>query len=360
MRWALDPEQEMLVEALADWLGDAAEPAVVRGWLDSGNPSAFEHELVEGGWLGIGVDDALGGQGGGLIDLAVVAEQFARHAVPSSAWLATVVALPALAANDDLLAGVLERGEFAALVVAADTVISSAPAATLDGDRLTGSVASVLGADRATVLVVAVAAPGGTELWAVRTDAGGVTLTPRNLLDRTRSAADVSLDGSPGIRLEVDADAVLAVAALRSAVLIAADALGAASRMLELAVEYSKQRKQYGAAVGSFQAMKHAAATMLVDEEASRSIVYYAAATVETGEAESALHAATAKSQATAAGARTADGSLAMHGAIGYTWEHDLQLLYKRAMLDVPLWGDPAAWNERIAGLLELAIPAAH
>jgi alkylation response protein AidB-like acyl-CoA dehydrogenase len=177
------------------------------------------------------------------------------------------------------------------------------------------------------------------------------------LLDRSRTAADVVLDAVPGRLLDVDAARVLADAALRAAVLVAADSLGAAERMLESAAEYSKQRKQFGVPTGSFQAMKHAAATMLVGVEASRSITYFAAASVDAGMGDSVLHAATAKAQVTAEADRAADSALTMHGAIGYTWEHSLQLYYKRAKLNRVLFGAPREWNERLAAALPL-VPA--
>jgi alkylation response protein AidB-like acyl-CoA dehydrogenase len=126
-------------------------------------------------------------------------------------------------------------------------------------------------------------------------------------------------------------------------------------KMLSMAVDYSKQRHQFGAPIGSFQAVKHAAATTLVGVEAARSVTYFAAASVDQGHPDRAIHAAVAKSQVTAEAKRAADSALMLHGAIGYTWEYDLQLLYKRAMLDGPLFGSPSVWNERIAAALPLA-----
>jgi alkylation response protein AidB-like acyl-CoA dehydrogenase len=125
-------------------------------------------------------------------------------------------------------------------------------------------------------------------------------------------------------------------------------------RMLDLAVEYSGQRVQFGVPIGSFQAVKHAAATILVGVEAGRSGVYFAAASVDAGDPQCALHAAAVKAQVCAEGARAADTALTVHGAIGYTWEHDLHLFYKRARLDEHLFGAPGTWNERIADGLAL------
>jgi alkylation response protein AidB-like acyl-CoA dehydrogenase len=347
MRWALEPEQHMLVEALSGWLDRAAGPATVRSILASGDPSSFDDQLAGEGWLAVGIPEEAGGQGGGLLELALIAEQLARRAAPSSSWLATVLAVPAL--DPTTLESVVE-GRFAALAVEAGTPLDSLSPFTVSDGALTGTVSAALGADRASLLLV----PAGDALYLVEADAPGVTVAPRLLLDRSRGTASVTLDAATGIRLEIDAPGFLATAALRAAVLVAADSLGAASRMLELAVDYSKQRTQFGSPIGSFQAVKHAAATMLVGEEASRSIVYYSAASVDGGFEDAALAAAAAKAQVTQSGSDTAESALTLHGAIGYTEEHDLQLLYKRAKLDLALFGEPAVWNERIAGALEL------
>ena len=155
----------------------------------------------------------------------------------------------------------------------------------------------------------------------------------------------------------LDAAAAIGEITTRAAVLVAADALGASERMLQLAVDYSKQRAQFGQPIGSFQAVKHAAAQMLVTVESSMSIVFYAAQSAEQGLPERSTHAAVAKAQVTGGAAALADSALTLHGAIGYTWEHDLHFFYKRAKLDRVLFGAPAAWNERIADALPL-LPA--
>jgi alkylation response protein AidB-like acyl-CoA dehydrogenase len=348
MRWALDPEQDMFVEAFAGWLDRAATPERVRHWLDDGAPDDFETQLANDGWHAIAVSEEAGGQGAGLLELALAAEQLARRAAPSSAWTATVLALPAL--DDERLEAAILDDSFAAIVASSTDPLDHASPITATRGVLNGRAELVLGGDRARLLIV----PAGAALYLVESSAPGVTVLPRTLLDRSRSAADIAFDGAVGVLLDADAAAFLHDAALRAAVLVAADALGAATRLRELAVEYSKQRTQFGAPIGSFQAMKHAAATMLVNEEASRSLAYYAAESVHSGLAEAPLHAAAAKAQVTRSGSAAAESSLTMHGAIGYTWEHDLQLLYKRAKLDVPLFGEPTIWNARIADALAL------
>jgi alkylation response protein AidB-like acyl-CoA dehydrogenase len=276
--------------------------------------------------------------------------------VPSSAWLADVLAAPLLASAPDVAEAAFS-GEHVALLVPAGSVPGGPSPLRLDAEgRVGGRVLRVLGAADATQYVAVAGPEGGRpELRLVRADDARVER--RDLLDRSRSVADVVLEDPPSVALEGDVDALLGEVARRAAVLVAADALGAMQRMLDLAVEYSKQRHQFGVPIGSFQAVKHAAATMLVDVEAARSAVYFAAASVDAAHPEADLHAAAVKAQVTAAGSRAADSALTLHGAIGYTWEHDLHFFYKRARLDEALFGSPHAWNERIADALPL-IPA--
>ena len=368
MQWNLSPEQDAYQEAFRDWLSDVAAPDTVRRWLDAGDAAAFEQLFTSGGWSGVGLPEELGGQGGGLVELALTAEGLAAVAAPSAGWLATMLAVPALAlAGHRELVELALAGETAAYLVPADRVPDEAPPLSVDtGGAISGSVPRVLAGDTAVRFVVPVVAPGtredirrpasGRELRLVEAGAPGVTRTRRKLLDRSRSVADVTLDRAPSQRLTLTAGPaeVLRQASARAAVLVAADSLGASARMLDLAVTYSKQRRQFGVPIGSFQAVKHAAATILVGVEAARSAVYFAAASVDAGGPEAFLHAAAVKAQVTAEGARSADSALTMHGAIGYTWEYDLQLFFKRARLDEKLLGTPAAWNERIADGLSL------
>ena len=353
MHWELSDEQELFTSSLREWLHERAGSSAVRNWLDTGDPAGFERLFVGEGWAGVGFDEDLGGQGGGLLELALTARELGRSAAPSAGWLQSAIVVPALVDEPELMRAAAESGEITALAVRADRI----PAATSvlnSADRLSGRIPCVLGAARAQRLLVPVHHVDATSLWLVDSAAGGVGVNPRPLLDRSRDVADISLDDVPARRLDIDATAALGEIATRAAVLVAADALGASERMLQLAVDYSKQRQQFGQPIGSFQAVKHAAAQMLVTVESSLSIVCYAAQSAEEGLAERATHAAVAKAQVTGGGADLADSALTLHGAIGYTWEHDLHLFYKRAKLDRVLFGTPAAWNERIAGALPL------
>jgi alkylation response protein AidB-like acyl-CoA dehydrogenase len=358
MHWELSEEQELFVTSLREWVHERAQPSAVRDWLNTGDHAHFERLFFAEGWAGVGFDEDLGGQGGGVLELALTARELGRAAVPSAGWLQSAVVAPVLADEADVLQATVGAGEVTALAVRADRI----PATTsvqARGDQLRGQIPCVLGGARARRFVVPVRHGDATELWLVDSAAGGVGVRPRPLLDRSRDIADVSLDDVTAHRLNADARAAMSEMTSRAAVLVAADALGACERMLGLAVEYSLQRQQFGQPIGAFQAVKHAAAQMLVTVESSMSIAFYAAQSVEESLVECATHAAVAKAQVTGQAADLADSALTLHGAIGYTWEHDLHLFYKRAKLDRVLFGTPAAWNERIADALPLIpIPA--
>jgi alkylation response protein AidB-like acyl-CoA dehydrogenase len=352
--WKLSAEQEAYQEAFRGWLSDVAPAQTVRRWLDEADASAFESRFAADGWAGVGLPEGLGGQGGGLIELALTAEELARATAPSAAWLTTVLAVPALEGQPGLAEEALAGRTVAFLAPAEAAPDQAAPLAADAAGALTGTVPRVLAGDTAAWFIAGVGEGAAAELRLVDASAPGVTRTRRHLLDRSRSAADVTLDRVPSARLAADAAAVLTQASARAAVLVAADSLGATERMLDLAVQYSKQRHQFGVPIGSFQAVKHAAATIEVGIEAARSAVHFAAASVDAADPQSLLHAAAVKAQVTAEGVRAAESALTLHGAIGYTWEYDLQLFFKRARLDRELYGAPAAWNERIADGLAL------
>jgi alkylation response protein AidB-like acyl-CoA dehydrogenase len=352
MEWKFSEEQDAYAEALQDWLASTVDSERLRGWFEAGDASAFIDPFVRD-WAGVGTSEEAGGQGGGLVELALTAEHLARVDAPSADWLATVLTVPALAGRRSDVEEAL-GGKSVALLVPADRIPDDAAPLTADGAGLHGFVPRVLAGDTAVRFVVPVEGPGGVELHLVDAGQDGVRVAPRTMLDRSRTMADVTLAGAVSERLDADAQAVLRSISARAAVLVAADTLGASQAMLDLAVAYSKQRQQFGTLIGSFQAVKHAAATIMVGVEAARSAVYYTAASVDSGQPESDLHAAATKAQVTAEGPRSADSALTMHGAIGYTWEHDLHLFYKRVRLNEGLFGAPGAWNDRIADALDL------
>ncbi len=169
-------------------------------------------------------------------------------------------------------------------------------------------------------------------------------------MDRTRSLSWLRVDGTPALFLG-DVDVAMAVLD-RAATALAAEMLGAASRVLDMSVAYAKQREQFGKPIGSFQAVKHRLADALVDVEGMRSNVYYAAWCIAAGEVASSLAASAAKAWCSDASGRVMASGLQVHGGIGFTWEHDLHVFVKRAQLDQSSWGDAVFHRERIASIL--------
>ncbi|WOC13233.1 acyl-CoA dehydrogenase family protein [Gordonia sp. MP11Mi] len=347
MHWELSEEHEMFATSLRDWLAARFPLETVRQLVDGGEPNSFDDDLIADGWWGVGYSETAGGQGGGMVELALAAREFGRASAADTRWLAAALVAPLLTPAE--LAAQLSGEQRFALAVPADRVPEWRPLA-LTGAGVTGTVHHVLGAVGAQVYLVPVTGDDGDGI--ARVPASGATVAADDLLARIRQTADVSFELAAVTEVEPAGSTVLEQVAARAAALTAADALGAAERMLELSVTYSKQRKQFGRFIGSFQAVQHACAQMLVTVEAGFSSTLYAAAALDAGREDAVTFAAVAKAQVTASAAQLADSALTVHGAIGYTWEHDLQVFYKRAKLDRPLYGTPTAWNERIATAL--------
>jgi alkylation response protein AidB-like acyl-CoA dehydrogenase len=354
MHWELSEEQEMFAASLREWIAAKFPAEAVRELLTSGGTEEFAEALVRDGWWGVGYPEEASGQGGGVLELALAAREFGRAAVPDSRWLAAALVAPLLTGAE--LAEQLRGERRYAIAVPADLLPGWSPLPVADG-RVTGVVPHVLAAAAAEVFLVPVTGSDGSGL--ARIPAADAVVAPDDLLDRSRATGRVRFDRARVLEIVAAPDTALARTAALAGVLTAADALGSAERMLDLAVGYSKQRKQFGQFIGSFQAVKHAAAQMLVTVEASYSTALYAAAAIDAGLPDAPTVAAVAKAQVTGTVADLAESALTLHGAIGYTWEHDLHLFYKRAKLDRALFGSPRVWNERIAAaLLDEPVPA--
>jgi alkylation response protein AidB-like acyl-CoA dehydrogenase len=192
---------------------------------------------------------------------------------------------------------------------------------------------------------------GGLRLYRCDRAQAEVTATPST--DPGRDLATVVLAETPAIAVG-DAPVDLAVLGARAAILIAADSLGAAQKMLDMTVQYLGEREQFNVPIGTFQSLKHTAAEMLVDVEVSRSAAYFAAWSLDNGEADLGLHASVAKFVSGDAASRVADNALSLHGAVGFTWEHDLHFLYKRAKVNLSLFGTPGWHRQSIGDALPL------
>jgi alkylation response protein AidB-like acyl-CoA dehydrogenase len=294
-------------------------------------PSAEDGELWrlltrELGLLGVAVPEDAGGLGGSFVDAAVVMEEAGRGLWPAP----VVTALAAISAVGnsegvvDLLAELVGGEHRAAVVAGGQVKVSTA--------RLTGEVDQVLGAQEADRLVVA------TEegLWLVESTYSKAD--SRVGLDPLRPLSTVRLADARGRRIGDGAAAARAVDVLRVA--LAVEAVGVAQWCLDTTVEYLKTREQFGRPIGSFQALQHRAAELAVELSAATSTAYYAAWTVDGAPNELPVVAPLAKSACTESAYRIAGEAIQMHGGIGFTWEHDAHLYFKRATALRLLLGD--------------------
>ncbi|PKO28729.1 MAG: acyl-CoA dehydrogenase [Betaproteobacteria bacterium HGW-Betaproteobacteria-5] len=359
MKFAFNEEQQMFQDAVRGCLQRDVTFARTRAWAEEGLLGEFDNFSARQGWPGLGIHEDAGGQGGGIVELAIFFEELGRAAAPSGRLLATTgLALPLIfraTGSLQAVADVLENGAGVSVVIPGGRLVDAkCNEVVLREQKLFGAVPLVLDALGSAFLLVPVRTSNGVDLWLVEAEHSGIVISARQLVDHTRRFADVVLDGAVGQRIGSITDDDLQKVAACTALLVAAESLGLARRMLEMTTAYVKERVQFGVPVGSFQAVKHAAAEVLVDIEAAHSGIYYAAWALENAEIHGPLHAWMVKAFATESAARAADRALFLHGAIGYTWEYDLQYLYKRAKTNVELFGSPKAYRERIADSMNL------
>ena len=336
MDFELSRDQQALRDAAADLLAGRSPMPVVRSAVDRGGQpdAALWRAMLDQGWCGLAVPEKLGGVGLGWVEAAVVLEQVGAHVAPAPV-LGQMVALDALA--DTAWGPPLIAGEaVAACAARLDEPCVDAPAAHL------------------------VVVPEDDRLMAIdlrdRRPAAEPAMDVTRQVGWLRSAA---LADAP--RLEVGGAAEVARHLDVAAVAYAAELLGVARRVLDLTVAYAKDRVQFARPIGSFQAVKHRCADMLVDVEGMRSAVYWAAWTlgnVDAADDERAIAASTAKSWCSDAASRVLASALQVHGGIGFTWDHDLHLYLKRAHLDAVAFGDATHHRARLAGLLRARVEA--
>jgi alkylation response protein AidB-like acyl-CoA dehydrogenase len=355
--FALTDEQEALRDAARELLDDLASSARVREVVDAGGgwDAALWEAMLAQGWTGVTLPEAHGGLGLGTVEVAVLLEEVGRCAAPAP-FASTVLALEALAAAgaEERAAALLAAGRPACVAWSRrpDAVRGRAAGAAW---TLSGRPDPTLYAPTATLAVVAAATDDGSALFAV--DLGDDHRPPAEpAMDRTRELGWLRFDDTPAARLGGD-DAVQAVLD-RGATYAAAEMLGGAARVLALSVDYAKERVQFGRPIGSFQAVKHRCADMLVDVEGMRSSVYWAAWCIGADDRDRSVAASTAKIWSSDASKRVMASGLQVHGGIGFTWEHDLHLFLKRAQLDQVTFGDASFHRERLAALLRPRVEA--
>ncbi|MFF3205395.1 acyl-CoA dehydrogenase family protein [Streptomyces sp. NPDC002962] len=349
-------EEEALRAAVRDLLADHCDaPGVIaRTETDAPHDLAAWKALSDGmGLAGLLVPEALGGQGAGHREAAMVLEELGRAVAPVPYLTSAVVATEALLAlGDEELLGRLASGRtIGALAVGLHTAPGAAVQVVhVEGGILRGELSGIADASVADVLLVP-ADDGG--LYAV--DATAVSVTPQVSLDLTRPLATVTLDGAPGRRLG-DAEPAVRRGLRAGAGLLASEQLGLADWALTETVRYLKERKQFNRPVGGFQAIKHRLAQLWLEVVNLRAVARGAADALASGE-DVDIAVAVAQAYAPGVAVHAAEEALQLHAGIGMTWEHPIHLYLKRAKADSIAYGSAGAHRAAVAELVDLRAP---
>jgi alkylation response protein AidB-like acyl-CoA dehydrogenase len=315
--------------------------------------------MVELGWPGLALPEEHGGQGLGIVELAAVFEEMGYALAPGPLFSNTVAGLALTLCGSEE-----QKSEFLAPLAAGDkrgapALIDAGSSGVIgefemearsngDGAALEGEKLLVMDAEAADFLLVATS-DGKRHI--VETDQTGLTVEREASIDPTRRLYSVRFDGvevPPERTLPAEGGDYYAVLQ-RVCVALSAELTGIAQKTMEMGVEYAKERQQFGRPIGSYQAVSHRCAQMLLETEGARSATYYAAWAADASPEDLPLAASMAKAYASDAGWRVPNESLQVHGGIGFTWEHDLHLWLKRAKVDSAMFGDAHWHRERIA-----------
>ena len=358
-------EQEQLRSTVRDFCAENFDEQTVRRLMESDpafDPKAWARLGSELGVLGLSVPESDGGVGGSLVDQAVAVEELGASLACGPLFGTVYLAIPALVAassgpvRDGLLGELVEGRRTAALAVAdrAGAFDPAAVSVTATGATLTGTAERVVDAGAADDLLVAANGADGVALYAVDAAGPGIERTPLVTVDLTRPQATLRLTDAPARLLAGPSEAqrVIGHALQVGSALLAVEQVGAAQHLLNLAVEYAKSRLQFGRPIGSFQAVKHRLADMLVDLEHARSTAYHAVWALTDGSDDPALAASIAQATCSAAFTRIAADTIQVHGGIGFTWEHRAHLYFKRATADAALLGTAEQHRSRVASLV--------
>jgi alkylation response protein AidB-like acyl-CoA dehydrogenase len=365
-------EQEELRASVRRFLADKSPSEAVRRWMESaeGHDPALWRQMAEQlGLQGLALPEEYGGAGYGPVELGIVLEEMGRALLPAPFLSSVALAGQALAISGDDVAkrrwlpGIADGTRTAALAVSeqdsAWTVDGVRCTATPKGEgwALDGTKTFVIDGGSADLLLVVARTDDGPALFAVEGEEG-TARSPLTALDPTRRLAHVTLDAAPAVRVGAAGDqgAYLRDVLDLAIVALAAEQVGAAQACLDMSVAYAKIRVQFGRPIGSFQAIKHKCADMLLEVESAKSAVYNAAAVAAdriAGAGEDLpVAAALAGAYCSTTAVHAAKETIQIHGGIGYTWEHDAHLYLKRAKSSELLLGAPAAHRARLAALV--------
>jgi alkylation response protein AidB-like acyl-CoA dehydrogenase len=370
--FAFSEEQLELRTAVRRFLEAKSPTTEVRRLMetdDGFDPAVWSQMADQLGLQGLAIPEEHGGSGFGPVEQLVVLEEMGRALLCAPYFSSVILAANALqlagdeTAAKDYLPGIADGSVIATLAVAeADGDWRAAPqvVASASGPdfTLTGEKSYVLDGHTASLLLVTAVTPVGPSLFAVDATAAGVERRKLDTIDMTRKLAVVTMTDAPGRLIGEEGAAAVVVEAVleRAAVALADEQVGGAQVCLDMAVEYAKLRVQFGRQIGSFQAVKHKCADMLLEVESARSAAYYAAWTEQDRPAEVAMVASLAKAYCSEAYSRTAAENIQVHGGIGFTWEHDAHLYYRRARSSEAMFGTPTDhWDVVAAHLLDAA-----
>lgn len=374
MDFTFDEQQRQLQESAQSFFTAQADSAALRRVIDSDanfDTAVWKKLVAEMGWTGIGIPEKYDGLGLGQIEIAIVQQEMGRTLHASPFLANNALAAPAIlaAGNEtqraELLPKLADGSSIAALACTGPQGIPGVDGIevllTPNGANFTlsGAAGFVVFGQHADLLIVAARAPDssgnkGISLLALPRDLPGIRIEKLAVMDLTRPYASIVFDavviepvhilGTPG-----QGGAALERTLALGNIALAAEQCGGAEKCLAFATDYAKQREQFGRAIGSFQAIKHKLADMMVLVEAAKSAVYYAACTADENPEQLAEAAAVAKAYCADAFFKCAGEAIQIHGGIGYTWEHDAQLYFKRARASMNLLGDSRFQREAIA-----------
>jgi len=364
MQFGLTETQQTLKNTVRKFLAAECPLAEVRKQMETETAfdAALWSKIAEQGWTGIIFPEEYGGFGMGMVEMAATLEEMGRALLPGP-FSSTVLAAGSLleaAGNDSQkkeYLGAICRGEAKASVALLEDSASWSPDAVqmkATGLALNGRKLFVPDAAVADFLIVVARMDGDLALFMVPANAPGLRITNLPAMDATRKLYEVTFDN---VAAELLAQGSHARTALDRALDIAtvglvAEMTGGMQRLLEITVEYAKTRKQFGRAIGEFQAVQHQCADMLVYTESSRSAAYYAAYAIQEGIPEARLAVSVAKAYASDAYREVGNRAIQIHGGMGFTWESDVHLFYRRAKASEVAYGDAGFHRERVAKLV--------
>ena len=375
MDFGFSQEQEMLRATARKFFENECPSTFVRARMaePAGVTDDFWKKLGEQGWLGLVYPEEYGGTGLGFVDLTVLMEEMGRAVMPGPFFATLLGGLAILEAGSadqkkDWLGKISDGQAKATLAWTEPSARWDAPGVTTTarsvggGWTLTGTKLFVPDAHLADVLVVVARTSegprpeDGVSLFLLERGARGLTTTLLPTMDQTRKLCEVKLDDTPAALLGAkDGGWTPLERVIQGAtVALVAEMCGGAQKVLDMTTEYAKIRIAFGKPIGSYQGVKHRAADMLVDVENAKSLTYYAAWAVDERVPEAALACSMAKAYTSDAYRKVAGAGIQLHGGIGFTWEHDLHLYFKRAKSSEFTFGDATYHREKVAQLIHL------